>query len=420
MPKIRIDTTGVVELKRKVNSIQSQAGSAQSYVSEARSGIDFNIAASENVSYRINRLYNRIQSQQTKLRQYASALTCVNERFLTSDRTIANQAKEVNYLLNRIVDSPYNACRESLAITAQTMEITNLVDTFSKEGDGLRDYLWKVLKKAGHFGAFISTVSGFANYASTTTPSDYPKAAITAAKSMKSFVSNLSDDIQKMTKAKRIMHPSTYRATWAKRIFGTTDYFKKVGGASKSTNFSTRWYNNFQKAKGKEISKITWAGIALDGVINAIDNYDEYKRGEISEVRAVAETITETGIDVAVNGLLAAAVAATFGATVGAPTLAVAAGTLVAKNMLDGIAKWATGGEKGFTEAASDLVLDTGKAIANGISKGVQKIGQGISSTVDKINAKWKSFTSGGKIAPVGLSRAGTSTAKWITSTVSS
>lgn len=416
MSKIRIDTTGVVELKGKVTTIKSQAGSAQSHISQARSGIDINTAASENVSYRINRLYSRIQSQQTKLRQYESALTSVNERFLTSDRTIANQAKEVNYLLNRIVDSPFNATRKSLSITAQTTEVTNLVDTFSKEGDEIRDYLWKVLKKAGHFGAFVSMVSGFAGYSNQNRTENIIK----AIRSTKSFVSNLSGDIQKMTKAKRIMHPSTYRASWAKRIFGTTDYFKTVGGASKSTNFSTRWYNNFQKAKGKEISKVTWAGIALDGVIDAIDNYDEYKRGEISGVRAVAETITETGIDVAVNGLLTAAVAATLGATVGAPALAVAAGTLAAKTILDGIAKWATGGEKNFTEAASDLVLDTGKAIADGISKGVQKIGQGISSTVDKISTRWKSFTGGGKFASVGLSKAGVSTAKWVASAFSS
>jgi len=293
------------------------------------------------------------------------------------------------------------------------MEATKLVNVFSQEGDGVKDYLWKALKKAGHFGAFISMVSDFESYGETKNPNDDPKGGIKAAKSAKSFVSNLSDDIRKMTKAKRIMHPSTYKASWAKRIFGTTDYFKKVGGASKSANFSTRWYNNFQKAKGKEISKVTWAGIALDGVFNAMDNYDEYQRGEISGARAVAETISETGIDVAVNGLLTAAVAATLGATVGAPALAVAAGTLAAKTALDGIAKWATGGEKDFTEAASDLMLDTGKAIADGISKGVQKIGQGISSAVNKINARWKRFTAGGKIAPVGLSRAGTSSAKW-------
>lgn len=412
MSKIRIDTAGVGELKGKVTAIQSQAGSAQSYVSQARSGIDMNVAAAENVSYRINRLYSRIQSQQAKLRQYESALTCVNERFLTSDRTIANQAKGVNYLLNRIVDSPFNATRKSLSITAQTTEVTNLVDTFSKVGDETRDYLWKVLKKAGHLGALVSMASGLADYSNQINV----KNAIYAVKGAKSFVGNLSDDIQKMTKAKRIMHPSTYRASWAKRIFGTTDYFKSVGGASKSANFSTRWYNNFQKAKVKEISKVKWAGVALDGVLNGIDNYEEYKRGEISGVRAVAETISETGVNVVVNGLLTAAVAATLGATVGAPAVAVAAGTVLAKTALDGVAKWATGGEKDFTEAASDFILDTGEAIVDGISNGVQKIGKGISSAVNRIRTRWHNTTSGDNPVLAGLSKAGTSTAKWAVS----
>ncbi len=425
MSKIRIDTNGILDLKEIVTSINSQAESAQSYISQARNGIDMNTASSENVSYRINRLLSRIQSQQTKLRQYESALISVNERFLASDRTIANQARTVNYLLNRVIASPYNTSRESLSITAKTTEATKLVGAFSKEGDGVKDYLWNALKKAGHIGAFVSMVSDFESYAEARNPRDYPKGAIKVAKSTKSFVSNLFDDIRKMTKAKRIMHPSTYKASWAKRIFGTTDYLKKVGGASKSAKFSTRWYNNFQKAKGKEFSKVTWAGIALDGVFNAMDNYDEYQRGEISGVRAVAETITETGIDVTVNGLLTAAVAATLGATVGAPVLAVAAGTLAAKTALDGFAKCVTGGEKDFTEGASDLVLNFGKAIADGtiadgISKGVQQIGQDISSAVNKINARWKGFTAGDKIAPVGLSRAGTSTAKWAASAFSS
>ena len=412
MSKIRIDTAGVGELKGKVTAIQSQAGSAQSYISQARSEIDMNVAAAENVSYRINRLYSRIQSQQAKLRQYESALACVNERFLTSDRIIANQAKEVNCLINRIVDSPFNATRKSISITAQTTEVTNLVDAFSKEGDEIRDYLWKVLKKAGHLGALVSMASGLADYSNQINV----KNAINAVKGAKSFVGNLSDDIQKMTKAKRIMHPSTYRASWAKRIFGTTDYFKSVGGASKSASFSTRWYNSFQKAKVKEISKVKWAGVALDGVLNGIDNYEEYKRGVISGVRAVAETISETGVNVVVNGFLTAAVAATLGATVGAPAVAVAAGTVLAKTALDGVAKWATGGEKDFTEAASDFILDTGEAIVDGISNGVQKIGKGISSAVNRIRTRWHNTASGDNPVLAGLSKAGTSTAKWAVS----
>ena len=414
MARIRVDTSGVAELRSVVGTVNAHAGSAQAIISQARGGIDMKTAASENVSYRINNLYSRLRAQQDKLRQYESALTNVNERFLASDRIVANQAKEINYLAKQIVDSPYSATRETLTITAQTAEVTNLISTFSKQGEGICDYLWTVLKKAGHFGAFFSMASGIANLSDPTKP-PAPKAKIAAVKNIKSFVNNLSDDILKMTKAKRIMHPSTYRAAWAKRIFGATDYFKNVGGISKSTNFSTRWYNNFQKAKGKEISKVTWAGVALDGVFNALDNYDEYQRGEISGFRAYAETISETGIDIALNGLLTTAVAATLGATIGAPAVAVAAGTLAAKVLLDGVAKWATGGEKDFTEAVSDWVLDTGKGIIERKIEQIQKIGQGIASVANNISAGWQALIQRDKVAPMGSTKSGFATARWST-----
>ena len=153
MARIRVDTSGVAELRSVVGTVNAHAGSAQAIISQARGGIDMKTAASENVSYRINNLYSRLQAQQDKLRQYESALTNVNERFLASDRIVANQAKEINYLAKQIVDSPYSATRETLTITAQTAEVTNLISTFSKQGEGICDYLWTVLKKAGHFGA---------------------------------------------------------------------------------------------------------------------------------------------------------------------------------------------------------------------------------------------------------------------------
>ncbi len=409
MPKIKVDTLGISELRTATGAVRVQASEAQSYVSQARSEIDMNTASSDNISYRINRLYSRLQAQYNKLGQYESALLRVNDQFMASDRSIANEAKEINYLLDRILESPYFASRETMSIDAELSETANLVDYFSNAGDGIAEYLWKVLKKAGHFGALVTMVSGITGLDGESSISDYGK----AAKSAKGFFTNLYGDVRKMTKAKRIMHPSTYKASWAKRLFGTTDYYKSIGGASKSKSFSTKWYNNFQKSKAKEISKVTWAGVALDGVFNALDNYDEYKGGEISGWRAAAETVMETGVDTVVNVALTTAVAATLGATVGAPALAVAAGTIAVKSALDGVTRWVTGGEKDFTEAASDLILDTGEAIAEGIAEGAEKIGKGISSAVDKISTGWKSLVKGRASGGGGKSGGGGSSRKW-------
>lgn len=131
MAKIRVDTTGVAELRSVVGNVNAHAGSAQAFISQARNGMDMKTAASENVNCRINNLYSRLRAQQEKLRQYETALENVNERFLASDRIVANQAKGINYLAKQIVDSPYTATRESLKITAQIGMFENLVCIFS-------------------------------------------------------------------------------------------------------------------------------------------------------------------------------------------------------------------------------------------------------------------------------------------------
>lgn len=160
MSKIRIDTTGVVELKGKVTTIKSQAGSAQSYISQARSGIDINTAASENVSYRINRLYSRIQSQQAKLRQYDSTLAKAIEMFMSSDKLVANQAKDVNYLLDKMIASPFALSRNSLNIDAEELGIVDLLCLFSNGTHEFTDKLWELLKGAGAFGILFSLING--------------------------------------------------------------------------------------------------------------------------------------------------------------------------------------------------------------------------------------------------------------------
>jgi len=78
--------------------------------------------------------------------------------------------------------------------------------------------------------------------------------------------------------------------------------------------------------------------------------------------------------------IIVGATAVALGATVAAPAVIVAAGVIGVKMGLDAVAKWSTGGEKGFTEAISDGIIDGAKAI-----------GKGISTFTDSITSKWKS-----------------------------
>lgn len=145
MAKIRVDTTGVAELRTVVGTVNAHAGSAQSFISQARNGMDMKTAASENISYRINNLYSRLRVQQEKLRQYETALENVNERFLASDRIVANQAKEVNFHLDRIIASPVTPTRDSLNVIAEKLRIKELLDLFYQNAPGYLDTVWKLL-----------------------------------------------------------------------------------------------------------------------------------------------------------------------------------------------------------------------------------------------------------------------------------
>jgi len=227
---------------------------------------------------------------------------------------------------------------------------------------------FKLPFSAGIFGDFVSGIIGITNAIVTGRWDKVSKSAYGMAK----WAKGLIDTSKKMGKAKRMLHPDTYRASWFKRLFGFRDYFADLRKSVAST-FGKRVHTNFNKAISKEFSKISWIGVALSGIVNSVDNYFEYKTGSIDAGRALKETLLETGIDVGKNALLAAGVAAVLAATpIGAPAIAVAAGVWAISSGADLIVKWATGGEKsGFTEWLSDGILDIGEHLFDSSGRGL-------------------------------------------------
>lgn len=113
-----------------------------------------------------------------------------------------------------------------------------------------------------------------------------------------------------------------------------------------------------------------WGGVALSGVTQGYENYQEYKSGDISAGRAVAEGVIETGVDV---GLGAAATAATGAAlaaagVVAAPALVVGGIATAAVIGINAIAKKASGG-KDLGELASDFICDGAESIGSSVAK---------------------------------------------------
>lgn len=127
------------------------------------------------------------------------------------------------------------------------------------------------------------------------------------------------------------------------------------------------------------------AGSILTVGTTAYDNYKEWKSGEISVGRAVAETLGEVAVDWGIGILATAAAAALL--PVGAPAVAVGAAAAGVTWLADCICESFTG--KGLTETISDAALDAGTAIWNAGTEAVSAIGDGLSEVGGAISDWW-------------------------------
>lgn len=103
MAKIKVNTVGVSSLKSRARNIKNKADDCVDIVSYVRKNIDMEVASSEDIASRLRSLQKRMQAQEDKMAKYAAFLDRVNDDFIAADRRIAKQAKNVQYLLNRII-----------------------------------------------------------------------------------------------------------------------------------------------------------------------------------------------------------------------------------------------------------------------------------------------------------------------------
>lgn len=280
---------------------------------------------------------------------------------------------------------------------------------FTKNGASpasIKDQIGKfVIDNAGALGGFVSSISQVFNSGNS---GDIDYGAI--AKGAKKFVNTLYDfgrNVEKLEKLSR-MNPGQAWKTGFKRFVGLEKAFKGSLRPSSFSTFKGRFYNNFSKQWSDKIGAYTsggaksffaWAGVAVSGVSNAIENYKDAKAGKMTAGRAVAETVMETVVDTGLNLAVGAAVSAglaAFSVTAGAPVLLVGATTAAVIAGANSLCKWitksVTGEEKGLTETISDFVLDAGKAIVkskmeivSNTVKVVSAAGNAVSSFFKKI-----------------------------------
>lgn len=177
--------------------------------------------------------------------------------------------------------------------------------------------------------------------------------------------------------------------TWKERLNVAKEGMEeglKAGAKGAGSSFTSTFKDQFTIFKDgtKKLDAPKAAGWALSLVANGFSNLEDYQKGEMSGLRATAETIAETIIDVGKGAAIAAGIAAGAAAIgVSAPAVVVAGAGVVVSAGLDWACEKLTG--KSVTEATSDLILDVGEAITGGIASA----GEAISGWVNKFKLAW-------------------------------
>ena len=400
MPKIKIDFNRLSDLPTKTRNIKNKTNECQASVGTVINRLDWEVSSKKSINSRLNKVQKRLQRQTELMDAYVRVLETTSGNFRIKDAKLKNDAKNIIYEMNNIsavlttIKTPQS--KISYGVDEKLRRLSTIDVLFGKKtADSAGKWIWDTLKKAGHAGAVIAFGDGII---SGVKEGDGAKLAKTAYAGWKA-INNLSKDVKNMGMVKRILHPDTIKTSWRNKILGLTDYFtiKTTGKASQFSNWKSRFYNNFQKAGSKEISKVAWSSLAISGIFNSISNKKEYDNGKITAGRAIAETIVETAVDTTVDIVLTATVAAAvgatavaLGATVAAPAVVVASGVIGVKIGLDAVAKWATGSDAGFTEVVSDGIIDGATAIGKEVSKAARKVGDCVSSFTKSITTKWK------------------------------
>ena len=357
----------ISSVRWQIEKMQAESENAEKKIRSALNGLDFEVASKKNLQSRLKGLKSSAERQSALGEQYKDAFLKVTGNVADTDNKYGNKS---NSILDKIKKFPENSVgniknlfvKSKLIKYAATAGLFLSSDSVNKSSISL----WDFAKKAGHIGVFLSLAEAVVK-----------GGAENIAKAVKygyKFASGLMKDAKKIGKISRT--GVNTKQMWKKKLMGVGDYFKEKlkTSASVCKNPISRWKNNFSKvwADANKITKSTWIGLALDGVINGVKNYKEF--GGIT-TRAVAETMVETAWDTLAITATTAAVAATMAAVAGgAPVIAVAVGTMVVTNAADAVANWITGTDKGLTEIVSDALIDTAEKIGNGIPKAMQKL----------------------------------------------
>lgn len=331
--------------------IQKQIYHIYDEILAQKNSISFQIGATRNIKWRLNRVADGIGKEYKTLQSMQKNLSKAADRYEKTENTICNVAedgKATNW--EKITNYDWT---KGLPKTMGKMilDIISQVGTIGGASSALTTLL-KILMDGDGFSA--KDIGAMLKGTGTS--------LIKIIESIKHFKNGEIDKLWGLNECKTIITDS--QAGWLNRAattFGDT-FLDKLN------IFKT---NNQTGATSIDGAKV--GGWALSLIANGFSNYEEYQKGGITEGRAVAETVVETGIDIAKGAAIAAGVAAGAAALgVAAPAVVVAGAGVVVSAGLDFFCKKITGAvlgeEKSLTETISDGILDLAENAMEGLS----------------------------------------------------
>ena len=337
-----------------------------------------------------------IKSNLSYMGRYANVIRTLNS--ISAD--LKNQANLAQTMGNKLqeVSVTYKNTEQGLLGTSSVMP------TVGKASDLLGDKLsfdWKVdkllWKGAGNFGTVGQAIAGFGEM--VTGGVTYKTLLGGGGKAVSIFGDLAKNAYSKKPDYKKVLFGDWEKGGAVKKLKNWPDISNVAITGKASTFFasiqkqlSDFTFKNCETVGDKIQVGTKWAGVAISGITNGISNYKEYQDGEITAQRAVAETVTETAVDLGIGMFATAGATALIGAS--APALAVGAAAAGAVWAADAATRFFTNKygkkERGLTECVSDAILD-------GVENNYQVQAAGVLGNVFRANslmAKWSAALS--------------------------
>ena len=445
MAYIKVDLNKLQNLKSDLQGTSTGVASVQNIICSVRRNLDWDVSCENN----IERTLQRISSDLDKVKsRYNKSVDFLSYAFQEYSKVEYDNNKAFGK--NNIQRIDFSRIQADVSYAGDVLTVDN---NRSKASSILnrQDTAKSVLSNFGPIGKVLSVLTeptanwlkygkfefGKAEDSSAMKWAKFGKGAVKCLGTVSSF--------QKTFKKADLI--SRFNNTGSQYLFGSqhADYkFKNLLGLNKvdlrstlgdnayggksargwdsfKTNVDVGFKHNFKstfiKSDGS-INKLGIAGVVLDLGIKGIENWNDYKSGNITSVdRVVVETVTETAFDIALTagattvisaGLLAVGV-------VSAPAIAVGAVAGLAVAGINGLTKAITGST--LTQHVGTLagdVWDKGKEVVENIAEGgggavkkgaeiIESAKEKMSSLGNKISKKTKAIFSASKLKPAWL-----------------